>query len=78
MIDALSLSLPVGKSLALLGRNGAGKSTLLQLIAGTLKPDSGYIRSAGTISWPVGFAGSFHPDLTGGQNIRFIARIYGV
>ena len=30
------------------------------------------------MSWPVGFGGSFHPDLTGAQNVRFIARIYGV
>ncbi len=78
VIDRLNLTLPQGKSIALLGRNGAGKSTLLQLIAGTIKPDAGRIISTGTISWPVGFAGSFHPDLTGAQNVRFIARIYGV
>jgi len=78
VIDGLNLTLPAGKSLALLGRNGAGKSTLLQLISGTLKPDSGQIVSTGTMSWPVGFAGSFHPDLTGVQNVRFIARVYGV
>lgn len=78
VIDNLSLTLPTGRSLALLGRNGAGKSTLLQMIAGTLRPDSGHIYSDGSISWPVGFGGSFHPELTGAQNIRFIARIYGV
>ncbi|SFM76417.1 ABC transporter ATP-binding protein [Shimia aestuarii] len=78
VIDDLTLELPKGKSLALLGRNGAGKSTLLQMIAGTLDPDSGRIVSDGTISWPVGFGGSFHRELTGAQNIRFIARIYGV
>lgn len=78
VIDNLSLELPSGKSLALLGRNGAGKSTLLQMIAGTLRPDSGQIVSDGTISWPVGFAGSFHRELTGAENVRFIARIYGV
>ena len=78
VIDDLSLTLPSGRSLALLGRNGAGKSTLLQIIAGTIKPDSGRIVSDGSLSWPVGFGGSFHPDLTGAQNIRFIARIYGV
>lgn len=69
---------PTGVSVALLGRNGAGKSSLLQMIAGTLEPSSGRIVSDGTISWPVGFAGSFHPDLSGAQNVRFIARIYGV
>ncbi|MGR3762463.1 ABC transporter ATP-binding protein (plasmid) [Roseobacteraceae bacterium NS-SX3] len=78
VIDNLNLTLPSGRSLALLGRNGAGKSTLLQIIAGTLRPDHGRVVSDGTISWPVGFAGSFHSDLTGAENVRFIARIYGV
>lgn len=78
VIDNLSLTLPTGRSLALLGRNGAGKSTLLQMIAGTMRPDQGRIITDGTISWPVGFGGSFHRDLTGAQNVRFIARIYGV
>lgn len=78
VIDRLTLTIPSGRSVALLGRNGAGKSTLIQLIAGNLRPDSGHVDSDGTISWPVGFAGSFHPQLTGAQNTRFIARIYGV
>lgn len=78
VIDDLNLTLPTGKSLALLGRNGAGKSTLLEMIAGSMRPDSGRIVTDGTISWPVGFGGSFHPELTGAQNVRFIARIYGV
>lgn len=78
VIDNLNLTLPTGKSLALMGRNGAGKSTLLDMIAGIQRPDSGQIISDGTISWPVGFGGSFHKDMTGAQNVRFIARIYGV
>lgn len=78
VIDNLDATLPSGRSLALLGRNGAGKSTLLQMIAGTLRPDTGRIVSDGTISWPVGFSGSFHKDLTGAQNTTFVARIYGV
>lgn len=78
VINNLNMTLPTGKSLALLGRNGAGKSTLLQMIAGTIRPDMGRIVSDGTISWPVGFGGSFHRELTGEQNVRFIARIYGV
>ena len=76
--DRLNAVFPTGASVALLGRNGAGKSTLLRMIAGTAMPTSGRIVSDGTISWPVGFAGSFHTDLTGAQNVRFVARIYGV
>lgn len=74
----LTMTFPKGRAVALLGRNGAGKSTLLKIIAGTMRPDTGRVVSNGTISWPVGFAGSFHPELTGLQNTRFIARVYGV
>lgn len=78
ILDRVSLVIMRGKSVGLLGRNGAGKSTLLQLIAGTLRLDSGRIVRRGKISWPLGFQGSFQPSLTGEQNVRFVARIYGV
>lgn len=51
---------------------------MMQMIGGSVRPDSGHIRIHGSISWPVGFAGSFHRDLSGEQNVRFIARVYGV
>ena len=75
--QGINATFPSGRAVGLLGRNGAGKSSLLEMIAGTLEPTAGRIVSDGTISWPVGFAGSFHPDLTGLQNTRFVARIYG-
>ncbi|MBV7380179.1 ABC transporter ATP-binding protein [Maritimibacter dapengensis] len=78
VIDNLNLTLPTGKSLGLLGRNGAGKSTLLQIISGAQKPTTGRVLTDGSISWPVGLASSFHKDMTGAQNVRFVARIYGV
>lgn len=78
VMQNVNITFPSGLSVALLGRNGAGKSTLLQMIAGTQAPTSGRIVSTGSISWPVGFAGSFHPELSGVQNTRFVARIYGV
>lgn len=74
----INLEIPSGVSVALMGRNGAGKSTLLEMIGGLIKPDQGRIVTRGTVSWRVGYAGSFHKDLTGAQNVRFIARIYGV
>jgi capsular polysaccharide transport system ATP-binding protein len=76
--DGLSFRFPRNAAIALLGQNGAGKSTLLRMIAGSILPDSGKVIRRGSVSWPVGFSGGFHPQLTGLQNIRFIARIYGV
>lgn len=76
--DQINMEFTSGASVALLGRNGAGKSTLMRMIAGGLSPDRGRIVLRGSVSWPVGFQGSFHPDLTGAQNSRFVARIYGV
>ncbi|MFC3170275.1 ABC transporter ATP-binding protein [Paracoccus fontiphilus] len=73
-IDAI---FPTGVSVGLLGRNGAGKSTLLKMIAGTVHPTRGQVLSDGQVSFPVGLASSLHPDLTGAQNTRFVARIYG-
>jgi len=74
----INLTIPSGVSVGLLGRNGAGKTTLLDMIGGTIRPDAGQIVTTGSVSWPVGFAGSFHGDMTGAQNTRFIARVYGV
>ena len=76
--DRINLTLPECGAVALLGRNGAGKSSLLKLISGTMRPSSGRIIVDGRVSWPVGFAGCFHGDLTGCQNTRFVARVYGV
>jgi capsular polysaccharide transport system ATP-binding protein len=78
IVKDANLDIPERKCLGLLGRNGAGKSTLLKIITGTLLPESGDVKISGTISWPVGFAGSFHGALTGAQNTLFVARVYGI
>jgi capsular polysaccharide transport system ATP-binding protein len=78
LMREVTLTLPRGRSVGLLGRNGAGKSTLLRMIGGSVMPDEGRIVRTVAVSWPLGFAGGFHGSLTGAQNARFIARIYGV
>ena len=77
VLDHVSTVFQTGRSYGLLGVNGAGKSTLLRLIAGTELPNSGRIRRSCRVSWPLGFAGGFHPQMTGRENVKFVARAYG-
>jgi phospholipid/cholesterol/gamma-HCH transport system ATP-binding protein len=44
----LSLHIPRGKVVAILGASGCGKSTLLRLIGGQLRPDKGSVKVADT------------------------------
>ena len=74
----ISVVFPSHTRVGLMGRNGTGKSTLLSIIAGSLNADSGRVHVTGTISWPIGLQGCIHPELTGAQNVKFIARVYGV
>src|SRR5688572_29197840 len=66
-----------GEKVGILGRNGAGKTTLLRLIAGVEHPNRGHVERQMSVSWPLGFAGAMHYSITGADNARFIARIYG-
>jgi capsular polysaccharide transport system ATP-binding protein len=73
----INIQINKGDRIALLGRNGAGKTTLIKLIAGVEMPTSGRVQRHMTTSWPLGFNGGFQGSLTGYDNARFIARIYG-
>jgi branched-chain amino acid transport system ATP-binding protein len=46
-VNGVSLAVSPGEVLGLIGPNGSGKTTLLNLIAGTIRPDSGRIRMDG-------------------------------
>ena len=77
MLDHASTTIDTAWSYGIFGPNGAGKSTTLRLIAGIELPNSGKIRKKIRTSWPLGFAGGFHPLMTGRENICFAARVHG-
>ncbi len=77
VLDGISFSIKKGEKIAVLGRNGAGKSTLVKLIGGVERPTQGKIHRGMSMSWPLAFGGGFEPAMTGLDNIRFIARLYG-
>lgn len=77
VLDHVSAVFQSGRSYGLLGVNGAGKSTTIRLIAGTELANSGRIRRSVRVSWPLGFGGGFHPLVSGRENVKFVARVYG-
>jgi capsular polysaccharide transport system ATP-binding protein len=62
-----------GERVGILAASGAGKSTIARLLTGVEQPDSGTVLRAGRVSWPMGFAGGFHPDLTLMDNLTLLA-----
>ena len=74
-----NISFDLGKSgrLAILGRNGQGKSTLIKMLGGVLPETEGRIEWRMSSSWPIGFGGGFQGSLSGLDNVRFLARLYG-
>jgi lipopolysaccharide transport system ATP-binding protein len=81
MIEALrdiSLEVPRGKIVGILGRNGAGKSTLLRLLGQVYSPTRGRIEAFGQIAGLFELGGMGNPNLTGRDYAVRYLRLMGV
>ncbi len=78
ILDRASMRVEPGNSLGILAPNGTGKTTVINMMAGIEKPDEGEIRRDCRVSFPLGFMGGIVPRLTGRENARYIARLYGL
>jgi ABC-type polysaccharide/polyol phosphate transport system ATPase subunit len=76
-LRGVSVSVPKGSVLGILGRNGAGKSTLLRAIAGIIPPTEGRIVVRGEISALLSAGLGFNRQLTGRNNIELGALAMG-
>jgi len=77
ILQGISLVIRPGDAVGILGRNGAGKSTLIRIMAGVEHPNSGRVERRMSVSWPLGFGVGLQNSMTGADNARFIARLYG-
>ena len=88
-LSDVTLSVPVGRTLAVFGPNGAGKSTLLRVLATLLRPHRGSVEVLGRAlpqeAWAVrgrvgllGHEPLLYRDLSARENLRFHARLHGV
>lgn len=88
-LAGVSVDVPPGATLAVLGRNGAGKSTLLRILATLVRPHGGSVRVFGqelprrgwAVRGRIGLLGHeplLYRDLTGRENLSYHARLHGV
>ena len=77
-ISDLTIRIPSGASVGIIGRNGSGKSTLLKLISGIYKPDSGQILVHGRVAALIELGAGFHPDFSGRENLMLGGVIHGL
>lgn len=77
-LDDVDLEVFPGELLGVIGRNGAGKSTLLKTAAGILTPTTGTVTVRGIPTAMIELGFSFHPDLTGRENLPLAAGLAGV
>jgi ABC-2 type transport system ATP-binding protein len=74
----VSLEIPQGGSLGLIGHNGSGKTTLLKVIAGILRPSGGSVLQRGRLAALLELGAGFHLELTGKENVYLNAGFLGL
>ena len=91
-LEAVSLAIPAGQMVGLIGPDGVGKSTLLGLIAGAKQIQQGSVevlggdmanaRHRGKVCpriafMPQGLCKNLYPDLSVRENVDFFGRLFG-
>jgi capsular polysaccharide transport system ATP-binding protein len=78
LLADISFTQPAHVSIGILGARGSGKSTLINMVLGAVAPDSGRIQRQGRLSMPIGFPATLNRYLTGEENARYMARLFGL
>jgi lipopolysaccharide transport system ATP-binding protein len=74
----VSLEVPQGEVLGLIGRNGSGKTTLLKILSRITRPTAGWAEIRGRVGSLLEVGTGFHPELTGRENTFLSGAILGM
>ena len=83
----LTLLVPIGQRVAVVGHNGSGKTTMIRMAAGLLDPSGGTVHVMGHASGTsearsslayLSDTPSFYDDLSLWEHLEYIARLHGV
>lgn len=88
-LDGITLAVPTGSLLGVIGPSGAGKTTAVRIMTGGLLPSAGLVRVLGEepqhfsrrTRGRIGYMPqlfSLYPDLTAGENVDFVASLFGM
>jgi ABC-2 type transport system ATP-binding protein len=88
-VEKISLTVPAGTILGLIGPSGAGKTTTVRMLTGALRPDGGTVRVLGEepqrfrrqTRAKIGYMPqqfTLYPDLTAAENVDFMASMFGL
>jgi lipopolysaccharide transport system ATP-binding protein len=77
-LQDINLEVHTGEVIGVVGRNGAGKSTLLKLLANTMQASTGSIAIEGRVAALLELGASFHPEMSGHENIYLNCSIGGL
>jgi lipopolysaccharide transport system ATP-binding protein len=74
----VSLDVPQGEVVGVVGRNGAGKSTLLKILSRITPPTTGRVEMRGDLSCLLEVGTGFHPELSGRENVFLSGAVLGM
>jgi len=74
----VSVSVPKGSMLGVIGRNGSGKSTFLRTLCGVYRPTTGEVKVRGRVTALLELGAGFHSELTGRENVYMNGAVVGL
>lgn len=74
----VSVQVPKGTMLGIIGRNGSGKSTFLRTLCGVYRPTTGHVTVRGRVTALLELGAGFHNELTGRENIYMNGSVVGL